>query len=400
MTSQQQPFFDFTERHLVGFFYKRGGLLKKSLQDLVRIDGVYKTGDEMQIWIGTKPPGFLINHYVTDISPNSNNKAGARCQSNIKLQSLSDLKIHLGQFDVSGFNPTFYTKKGYIPRGTLRTDGFRLQLLAFKVRELQSVRYRRLSEDLLPDRLTSTIGGTDFFLSEIRNVIRTTQDIEKLFPGVAPQDVKILTLDAGQAFVVGAYAFLPEDPDAHFNLSVSQKAVMQPVFRHRRWLEELKQAKGENGSESITEMESRLPPVRGLGASITNYKKALQSQKNGPHHEKESSGTVEAQLLQLYNGRHHRYKKHGWDMRRAKKAEFQAIAARLLAIVGGNIGERRNPSNGVIIGIGLGRFKSLGRLTSLHSAFLDYFIRLVSMTLCEVIKKCSLPGTDGGMFLC
>ncbi|KAG0074291.1 hypothetical protein BGZ92_003447 [Podila epicladia] len=63
-------------------------------------------------------------------------------------------------------------------------------------------------------------------------------------------------------------------------------------------------------------------------------------------------------------------------MERAKQAEYQAIATSLLSIVGGSIGQHRDPANPVLIGVGLGQFKSIGRLTSLHSSFLDYFIPL------------------------
>lgn len=64
-----------------------------------------------------------------------------------------------------------YKERGYIRRDSIRTDGFRVQRLAFKLRELQDVRYRRWSVDRLPPRLTSTIGGTDYYLTGIRNII-------------------------------------------------------------------------------------------------------------------------------------------------------------------------------------------------------------------------------------
>ncbi|KAF9176320.1 hypothetical protein BGZ51_000961, partial [Haplosporangium sp. Z 767] len=39
-----------------------------------------------------------------------------------------------------------------------------------KVKESNAVMYRRLDENKLPSRINSTVGGTDYFLSEIRNV--------------------------------------------------------------------------------------------------------------------------------------------------------------------------------------------------------------------------------------
>ncbi|KAG0271041.1 hypothetical protein BGZ97_011355, partial [Linnemannia gamsii] len=62
----------------------------------------------------------------------------------------------------------------------------------------------------LPPRLTTTVAGGDYFLSEIRNVIRTEDDIARLWPGKNVDDMKILTIDAGQACPIGSYAHLPK----------------------------------------------------------------------------------------------------------------------------------------------------------------------------------------------
>ncbi|KAF9161113.1 hypothetical protein DFQ26_004878 [Actinomortierella ambigua] len=58
-----------------------------------------------------------------------------------------------------------------------RPTGHRLQFLAFKLRELQSVRYRRYKSKLHPDFRTSTIGGTDGYLAKVRNDVKTEQDL-------------------------------------------------------------------------------------------------------------------------------------------------------------------------------------------------------------------------------
>jgi len=87
--------------------------------------------------------------------------------------------------------------------------------------------------------------------------------------------------------------------------------------------------------------------------------------------------TVKLQLDTFYNGRN-RYKKHFWDMRRARQEEFNRIADQLLGMVGGSVGQQRDPANKVIIGIGLGQFASQGRLTSLHTSFQSFFVQKVS----------------------
>ncbi|KAI7817781.1 hypothetical protein BC939DRAFT_464994 [Gamsiella multidivaricata] len=146
----------------------------------------------------------------------------------------------------------------------------------------------------------------------------------------------------------------------HHNLAVNQKAVMQPTFRYRRWFQEASKVVPEGQSQSIERIESLLPPLRGPEAGVTNYVARLEQ--------------VEDQLMEFYNGNNNRFKKNTWDMERAKHIEYQAIANSLLKIVGGSIGERcKSP---VLIGVGLGDFRSSKRLSSLHGTFLSYFIPL------------------------
>ncbi|OAQ22580.1 hypothetical protein K457DRAFT_295811 [Linnemannia elongata AG-77] len=65
-------------------------------------------------------------------------------------------------------------------------------------------------------------------------------------------------------------------------------------------------------------------------------------------------------------------------MRRARQAEYQAIAESLLGIVGGSLGRRvedNKSTDPILIGVGLGQFASKSRLSSLHSTFLSYFVQ-------------------------
>jgi hypothetical protein len=62
---------------------------------------------------------------------------------------------------------------------------------------------------------------------------------------------------------------------------------------------------------------------------------------------------VEEKLLEFYVGRDQLYKRHKWDMERARQYEYQLLADRLLGIVGGSIGRRYDPANPVLIAIGL-----------------------------------------------
>ncbi|KAF9552918.1 hypothetical protein EC968_000303, partial [Mortierella alpina] len=114
------------------------------------------------------------------------------------------------------------------------------------------------------------------------------------------------------------------------NLAVKQKAVLQPVFKHRRWVEQQKSMDPGNGEKSIKEVEADLPPLTGEDASLTRYINHAE--------------TVKIQLDNFYNG-DNRYKKHRWDMRRARQEEYSRVADQLLHMVGGSIGQQRDPDN-------------------------------------------------------
>ncbi|KAF9913876.1 hypothetical protein FBU30_002986, partial [Linnemannia zychae] len=310
-----------------------------------------------QEYVAENEPGLLIKSFLADIgltglSSRQRRKAGHR--GAIEMPSFEEYESHLNMLDSEDFRPESYLTKKYVPRGTIRTDGFLLQILCFKRRELYSVKYKRLPEDRLPSRLVTTFHGTGDYLTEIRNVLSSPEDVTDLWPNVDPRSIKILALDAGQAFVVGAYAHLPHSEQAHdlahkttstfetpspimsattlpappqpsqiltqtpsshqntafhHNLAVNQKAVMQPTFRWRRWLEEEKTVTPEGFSDSVAKIESQLPPLRGADANVNNYVAILEQ--------------VEDQLVAFYNGKNNKYKRNMWDAERSKYIEYQ-----------------------------------------------------------------------------
>ncbi|KAI8597731.1 hypothetical protein EDD21DRAFT_384692 [Dissophora ornata] len=177
-----------------------------------------------------------------------------------------------------GFDPRSYHEKGYFLRGSIKTDGYQLQLLAYKVRELNSVKYKRYHTDLLPDRLLTTTASTGDHLIEVRNVFKSKADVKRLL-GCTDDDtdqVSYLDIDLSQAFVVGTYSSIPQDKNPkigkrrchrqkkkrgsrgrrnrgsgncrkksvcregrqwHINLAAKQKAVAQPpTLKHRSWI--------------------------------------------------------------------------------------------------------------------------------------------------------------------
>ncbi|KAK3837873.1 MAG: hypothetical protein JOS17DRAFT_376805 [Linnemannia elongata] len=127
--------------------------------------------------------------------------------------SLEGFRDHLRPIRQPAFNPARdYTAKGFVPRGSIRTDGYRLQVPAYKLHELSCVRYKRLPLDQLPLRLTSTLSGLDDPLTEIRNVVTTKEDVARLW-GCPPSDIKILAVDLGREFWLAQALFcLPRNP--------------------------------------------------------------------------------------------------------------------------------------------------------------------------------------------
>ncbi|KAF9080000.1 hypothetical protein BGX27_005782, partial [Mortierella sp. AM989] len=314
---------------------------------------------------------FLINKLIADVNPTGltvrqRGKLGFR--GAIVNMTLEDARNHLQHIRGPDFDPHGYGSKGYVLTGSIRTNGFRLQLLACKLKELQAVRYRRLPDAKLPSRLTSTVGGTNFYLQEIRNVVKTKEDVVRFWPHCPPEEIKVLALDCGQAYVVAGNAYLPgasntikdtkgkvltmvtpafsttsgsrnmlpsafsgttetesdispmsvPSQDTYCNIAVNQKAVYQPTFKHRRWVEGRKKETPEGATLSIQEIESRLPPLRGPDRDIKLYVEELEK--------------AEQHLDIFYNGLNRLHQSHAWDEKRARQDEYIVIANRLLKL--------------------------------------------------------------------
>ncbi|KAF9571209.1 hypothetical protein EC968_000857 [Mortierella alpina] len=227
-------------------------------------------------------------------------------------------------------SPTSVKTARYVLRGSLRTDGFRLQLLISKNNELNSAKYKRLPHDVLPNRLTSTVEGVDYYLNEVRNIMKTPQDVVTLW-GCPPDEIKFWKTRV-----------------VFHNLAVKQKAVYQPVFKHRRWMQEQKARALDPGTGSISDIETALPPLRGEGACFANHL--------------DQKVQVKGQLDTFYNDTN-RFKNHKWDACRAKEEEYRLIGA------------QHDECNKVVIGVGLGKFSSNAKLTSLHESFQSYFVQ-------------------------
>ncbi|KAI7825628.1 hypothetical protein BC939DRAFT_121676 [Gamsiella multidivaricata] len=243
---------------------------------------------------------------------------------------------------------------------------------------------------MLPSRITSTVGGVDYYLTEVRNVVKTKQDVAVLWD-CEPEKIKILGLDLGQAFVVGASALLPEktlddmkksvsledgkprsdsyNPEQACVTGASMPRSKESFHQQNSAVEERKRSIPLGAAKSISNIESELPALCGKDASVEKYVAGLAG--------------VKEQLDEFYN-KSATFKKHQWDARKAREAEFDIIADRLLNMVGGALGRQRDEEDKVVIGIGLGKFSSTGRLSSLHESFQSYFVQRVSASLQDI----------------
>lgn len=406
MSSFEDKFITLSELDLTKVFWHQRPL-REQLQlyahpDFPSISSPDKvTQADVGLWVGRIEPGSLINKLISDIGSypeEERRKMRSYSRTAIRM-TLDEMKDHLRVLRQETFDPALYTAKGYLLRGSIKTDGFRLQLLAFKIHELHCVKFRRLPAERLPERLTSTLGGNDYFLKEIRNVVSSKEDVAALWDCDASQ-IKIVGVDLGQAFVVGASAILPSSkgpvrahgqeaggeeteevqlnrPRTFHNLSVKQKAVYQPTLKHRRWLE-LRKRRAIDGAESVNSIETGLPPRHGPNARFVDHVRRVQE--------------VESNLESFYASIVLR--KHGWNARKARDKEYRLIADHLLGLVGGSTGAKRDEGNKVVIGIGLGQFSSRMRLSSLHGTFMSFFVQKVSMprvpSLCVSFLDCFL----------
>lgn len=255
MSPQVSGFVSFSERELLVLFMSwpvlKTWILSWSKDDYSDTPAV----NDLVDWLSCKEPGYLIKKLLTNLSlenltVHQQGKAGYK--GAIKLNLIDEIRNHLWPLKDKNFDPCQYNQKGYALHGSIQTDGYLLQLLAFKLKELQSMQYRQLPETKLPPQLTSTVSGVDYYLTEIWNIVKTQDDVSRLWPNCDPKDIQILGFDLGQAFVAGVSALLPsstastvltvsspssstsQESQIFHNLTTSQKAVLQPTLKHRR----------------------------------------------------------------------------------------------------------------------------------------------------------------------
>ncbi|KAG0259531.1 hypothetical protein BG011_002579 [Mortierella polycephala] len=140
MSSMEDGHICLSELDLIAIFWKDKGL-RELLQSLARPEfpsTPHPSLQDMYLWISDKEPGYLITTILMDVrgySEGQRKKQRGYWRSTMKM-SVQEMKHHLEDIRDKDFSPADYSKRGYVLRGSIRTDGFLLQLLAFIVKEL------------------------------------------------------------------------------------------------------------------------------------------------------------------------------------------------------------------------------------------------------------------------
>ncbi|KAG0291453.1 hypothetical protein BGZ96_005178 [Linnemannia gamsii] len=184
LSADEHGFMTFTEIELAAFLHKREELhpILKTLidfKDKRKLTQVEPTGTGYRA---------LIQHLIAPVDPKTlaGERLRGRARKNagvaaaVKIVEFEELREHVNRLRTNEFDPRGYEEKGYFLRGSIKTDGYDLQLLAYKLRELNSVKFKRYRLEVLPDRLLTTTAGTGDYLTEVRNVFKCKTDVERL----------------------------------------------------------------------------------------------------------------------------------------------------------------------------------------------------------------------------
>ncbi|KAF9201869.1 hypothetical protein BGZ59_002472, partial [Podila verticillata] len=145
LSSMETKFVGLSELDLTKVFWQND-VLRQLLQQCASVDFPSLEPHEVTqysvgLWLSRVEPGYLINLLLTDIGGYSMEERRkkrnlSRCTLRMPIDATRE---HLRGLRRDTFDPSSYTTKGYVLRGSIRFDGFRLQVLAFKLNELNCV---------------------------------------------------------------------------------------------------------------------------------------------------------------------------------------------------------------------------------------------------------------------
>ncbi|KAH7060103.1 hypothetical protein BKA57DRAFT_487839 [Linnemannia elongata] len=144
---REHGFLSYSERELLVLLSSRS-----FLQDRIRswANHTFSSKPSIEnlkdIWLDSMEPGFLIKMLLAVVGPKdltSRQRGKAGYRGAIRLTTMDEIRDHLRPLRQGAVDPREYKSKGYVLRGSIRTDGHRLQILGFKLKELQSCRFKR-----------------------------------------------------------------------------------------------------------------------------------------------------------------------------------------------------------------------------------------------------------------
>ncbi|KAF8927589.1 hypothetical protein BGZ47_002061, partial [Haplosporangium gracile] len=146
ISHREDGFVSFSQRELLVFFCGQS-LLTNKVRNLPKDEfpnGAAVT--DLENWIGSQVPEYLIRIFLSDLNTDglmSRQKGKAEYKGAIKPWSLNRIKDHLRDLAQGTVKPEYYTIKGYLLQSSIRSDGLKIQLVVFKMKELQSARFKR-----------------------------------------------------------------------------------------------------------------------------------------------------------------------------------------------------------------------------------------------------------------
>jgi hypothetical protein len=320
---------------------------------------------DVRIWLESKPLGYLITGLLTDVGRDERVNCRSRdfkgYRRTTKMLELAQLQDHINLIRSEGFDPNAYRERGYMLRSGIKTDGFRLKLTAFKLKEsIESNTdvftrrdYQKGSRAPLVVRITTfwkyTMLSKAKMTSKDSGIAR--QRTSKYWDLIWARNALSERMHTSQRILSSTTWWL-------------LKSMYQPHFKYRRWEAQSKEVAPEGSTLTIKEMESSLPALRGPTASLSQYVLAEL--------------THEEALAQNYDNDSNTFKRNNCDAQKAKNKEYNVLCDQLLGVVGGSVGQQRRADDNVIIRIGTGKFSTSNRLPSLRTRFESHFVRKVS----------------------
>ncbi|KAI8601678.1 hypothetical protein EDD21DRAFT_373913 [Dissophora ornata] len=151
MSSLEDKFICLSELDLVSIFWNDDALRHQlrvyAMPDFSSVEYIDQIASpDVALWLSGKEPGHLLTKLITDIggyTPGERKKLKDYRRSTL-MMTTGKMREHMEAIRDDNFDPRNYRESGYALRGSIRTDGFRLQLLAFKLNELNTVKYRHL----------------------------------------------------------------------------------------------------------------------------------------------------------------------------------------------------------------------------------------------------------------